>query len=950
VNKLSQMNSGDMEFFPCINNTELRLDPSDNPYIIAVMNLRAVTFSLCSAVLILGATANEARAESPFAAFESGQVRPLALSPNGKRLFVVNTPDNRLEIFKVTKQGLEHQASVPVGLEPVAVAVRDNNEVWVVNHLSDSVSVVRVSGPFPHVKQTLMVGDEPRDIVFAGPDGSRAFITAAHRGQNAPFDPQLTTPSVGRADVWVFDANNLGDSLGGTPLSIINLFCDTPRALAVDASGERVYAAAFNSGNQTAIVPGNTIPRTGEADGGIPLPNVNHAGVPEPAMSLIVKFDGEHWVDEIGRAWDDMIKFNLPDKDVFVIDASSPSPQLVPDGYFSGVGTTLFNMIVNPVSGKVYVTNTEALNHIRFEGPGLFANTTVRGRVVDNRITVLDDDGVHPRLLNKHIDYDSDFNSVANEVNALSVSQPLGMAISGDGEVLYAAVLGNDKVAIYYTAELEDDLFFPDEGDQIPISGGGPTGVVLDESNHRLYVLTRFDNGISVIDTDELAEIDHLTMHNPEPASLVAGRRFLYDAALTSSRGDQACSSCHIFGDKDELAWDLGDPDGDVVPTPSNILDNFEVGDVDFHPMKGPMTTQSLRGLDNHGPMHWRGDRNGEHLGPPVQPNDGAFSEEAAFNAFNGAFVGLIGRDQELSEVQMQAFTDFALQVMYPPNPIRALDNSLNADQLAGQQIFNNEISLVNFANDAVFTCADCHVIDPEGNAEYGVERPGFFGSDGRIVQAEFSQTMKVPHLRNLYTKVGTFGFPIDPFFNNPDSLLYDESHQGDQIRSFGFLHDGQIDTPARFFNFFALFGGFSDLAGMQQVAEFMFSMDSNFKPIVGQQVTLTKHSESSADARFELLRERANAGECELIGKTQLGLLELGFYYSGGVFTSSFTGLPGLSKNKVRLLAYAAPVTFTCVPPGSGYRLGVDRDADGYRDGDEVLWGRDPADPNDHP
>ena len=34
-------------------------------------------------------------------------------------------------------------------------------------------------------------------------------------------------------------------------------------------------------------------------------------------------------------------------------------------------------------------------------------------------------------------------------------------------------------------------------------------------------------------------------------------------------------------------------------------------GDPDFHPMKGPMTTQSLRGMANHGPMHWRGDRTG---------------------------------------------------------------------------------------------------------------------------------------------------------------------------------------------------------------------------------------------------------------------------------------------------------------------------------------------------
>jgi YVTN family beta-propeller protein len=54
-----------------------------------------------------------------------------------------------------------------VGLEPVAVAARTNSEVWVSNLLSDSVSTISLSGT-PHVTRTLLVGDEPRDIVFAG--------------------------------------------------------------------------------------------------------------------------------------------------------------------------------------------------------------------------------------------------------------------------------------------------------------------------------------------------------------------------------------------------------------------------------------------------------------------------------------------------------------------------------------------------------------------------------------------------------------------------------------------------------------------------------------------------------------------------------------------------------------------------------------------------------------
>src|SRR5574337_1119761 len=128
------------------------------------------------AVLVTASMLASTAWASSFTTFESGQVRPLALSPDGTRLFAVNTPDDYLEIFAVDANGdLTHTASVPVGLEPVAVAARSNGEVWVVNHLSDSVSVVDVGSSPPRVVRTLLVGDEPRDIVFAGAGGNRAF-------------------------------------------------------------------------------------------------------------------------------------------------------------------------------------------------------------------------------------------------------------------------------------------------------------------------------------------------------------------------------------------------------------------------------------------------------------------------------------------------------------------------------------------------------------------------------------------------------------------------------------------------------------------------------------------------------------------------------------------------------------------------------------------------------
>ena len=73
---------------------------------------------------------------------------------------------------------------------------------------------------------------------------------------------------------------------------------------------------------------------------------------------------------------------------------------------------------------------------------------------------------------------------------------------------------------------------------------------------------------------------------HPEPANIIAGRRFLYDARETSANGTSACAS-HIFGDMDQLAWDLGNPDGDLLATP---IRSFQLPEDDpvLHPMINP--------------------------------------------------------------------------------------------------------------------------------------------------------------------------------------------------------------------------------------------------------------------------------------------------------------------------------------------------------------------------
>src|SRR5262249_6060892 len=150
----------------------------------------------------------------------------------------------------------------------------------------------------------------------------------------------------------------------------------------------------------------------------------------------------------------------------------------------------------------------------------------------------------------------------------------------------------------------------------------------------------------------------------------------------------------------------------------------------------GPMTTQSLRGMANHGPMHWRGDRTGGNDAPTAQPNSGTFDERAAFAKFQGGFTDLLGRDTFIPDRDMEAFTDFILQITYPPNPNRPLTNVLTPVQEAGRQLFDRvncgipqSDQCLAAGNCPPNACSNCHTLDPSGNPQTAA--PGFFGTSG---------------------------------------------------------------------------------------------------------------------------------------------------------------------------------------------------------------------------
>ena len=932
----------------------------------------ALLLGLLSRIFLARDAVSAASTGPSFIEFDSGPVRPIAMSPNGRTLFAANTPNGTLEVFDLASGTPAFSFRVAVGLEPVAVVARSNSEVWVVNHLSDSVSIVSLAGT-PHVTRTLLVGDEPRDIVFAGTP-PRAFITTAHRGQqrvdssiaNVPGagDPQMTTAGVPRADVWVFDPDHLGSTFGGTPLRILSFFTDTPRASAVSPDKNTVYVAGFKTGNQTTTIPQAricngfepfkpcTLPDGAVSPGGNPGPATDAQHEPAPEVGLIVKYNNisGHWEDELRRMWDSSVRFQLPDTDVFAVDANS----LKVTTSFAHVGTTLFNMVVNPVNGNLYVSNTESINNVRFEGPGTYAGHTVQGHLAEARITVLSGSRVAPRHLNKHIDYSALPGTRYFDPNAKnhSLSMPLDMAVTKDGATLYVAAFGSSKVGVLGTSALEDDSFDPvaASANYITVSGGGVSGLALDESRGRLYVTTRFDDGVKVIDLRTKQEIVGFGLPNPEPDAVLRGRPMLYDATRFSGNGEATCASCHIFGDMDDLAWDLGNPDASVtksaipinfrglipllissgasgLTTPLNGSNKPE----DFHPMKGPFTTQTLRGLRYSGAMHWRGDRSTGALGSDP------FDASVSFKNFIVAFQGLLGSAEQPSPADMQRFADFQLQVFLPPNPVRSLDNSLTPEQARGANFFsgtrpsdgvNSSIADQLFGQSS-FSCAGCHVLDPSR---------GFFGTGGNQSFEALPQIVKIPHLRNQYAKIGMFGSPRIGFFDAPDS-----GPTGDQIRGFGFSGDGSTDTLFRFVTA-SVFRPTSNSGFPQQnpdatrrdVEQYLLAFDTDLAPIVGQQVTLTGDNSQSAASRIDLLMQRASTPfasraldgptmECDLVARTvQNGRVRNFLYDPAAHRFVADDGTAALSDDALRALA-ATPgqeVTYTAATPGSGTRM----------------------------
>ncbi len=818
------------------------------------LSLTALVVALAVAALVPRPATTRTQSAHDFVHFESGHVHPLALTPDGTRLLAVNTADARLSVFDLTGALPVRVAEIPVGLEPVSVAARNDQEAWVVNHLSDDVSIVDLTTL--HVRATLRVGDEPSDVVFAG-SPVRAWV------------------SVSQADaIRIYDPTDLA-----APPQVVAVPARKPRSLSVSADGGTVYAAILH-GND-----GQTVLSAAEAMDSLPppVPPMRAGLPPAPNVGLVIHNIAGNWRDVSGKLWDSKVPYSVPRVELIRFDAANPTSFTT----FGDLATSMLATDVNPVTGACAVAGTEAMTDLRFE-------PNVRGHVSEARVALVPAAGP-PTLagLNPHVNYAVPTGPPSELDSALAL--PTGADWSPDGTRLYVTALGSDKLGV-----LSDAGALLARVPTVP----GPSGVLVDGPRERLYVLGRFRNQLQTLSTETLLPVATTSIgFDPTPDDIVNGRRFFY-GGFTSGHGDQSCASCHFFGDMDNLTWDLGDPTGDMTPVPPGMLDPLLAP---MHPMKGPMTTQSLRGLPNTGLLHWRGDRND-------------------FLAFRGATQGLLGLAAPIPDSEMVAMSQFVLPLVYPPNPRQFLNRGFQMAPPGQPSAQRGRAFFLNTPVDGGQPCGFCHT-QPTGTNKQLINRFALLAS----------QDVKVPQLRNLYQKTG-----------------FADSAGAVNKRGSGFVHDGATDD---LFDFL-LFPGFnfaSDTTGENQrrdMVAYLLSFDTGLAPAVGAQVTFNGGPGDAARvARMDTLIIRQPAGDCDLVAHGRVGGVPRSWLYVGTTWQPDLAGQPTLTSAQLRALAGpGGEVTVMGVPVGSGTRMGRDRDRDGYPDGDEIAAMSDPGNPASTP
>ncbi len=618
-----------------------------------------------------------------------GPGHPTLLSPHSDpiavhhhKVYVVNTPADTLDVIDAATEKVVTR--IPTGIDPVSVCVSpDGKEVWVSNHISDSVSVIDndpTSKTYHSVVATIQDIDlkkkstrfnEPVGIAFAS--HAKAYVALSSSNQIAVID--VASRKVTKH---------------------LKITSQEPRAIAV--RNGKLYVLPFESNNQTQLSGGKEEDIDGE------LVTFN-------AQKLAGAFDSAGFtVDVVKNA-------KIPDRDLYIFDTDTDKLLETVDS----LGTNLFGLAIDDAD-SIYVTNTDARNHVNGK-----AGTKKHGLAeLDNR-----------PFLNRVTKVSAGGEPIFFHLNPLPPEQPrrrqamatpFGIKVSEDGEHLYLTGASSDQF-IKLNAKSGEIL------GRLKV-GAVPRGMALQESASIAWVFNAVDNTVSKINTNSFAVASTIALSDPTPPIYKKGR-IAFNTARASSNGTFSCASCHADGHTDQLLWVLDTPHivgaDQIEPRLSQTLRGLR-GTAPYHWDGVPGDPYGGQNASTRERLKPNADINkpesavrhvidGSMASTMLAPDSDVENDE--------------GKKGYLSKAERDAMAIFLLNLSHMPTPGRAYTDELSEAALTGFERFH-----VTGARDTTAlntnVCGSCHTFPYLATDQNSMNVPSFRGAlDRFITQAQ---------------------------------------------------------------------------------------------------------------------------------------------------------------------------------------------------------------------
>lgn len=615
-------------------------------------------------------------------------------------------------------------------------------------------------------------------------------------------------------------------------------------------------------------------------------------------------------IDPEGTSWSSWFPFNptiggrgLPDYDLYRIAPLTGTVEPV----VRGAGSILLAHGLNPATNKYWMLNVDEDN----ANPMLDTETALRGVFASNRLSITKLAATPPTLAQAGTSIDLDNTTPGSTtptyVPSRSVSFPYALEIDPMTGWAFIASSTTPNIVLVDPNGARFPIDFSLSNPTLNIGGSVVRTMTFaspflfaycqETSNVLIWLLAPFNP----------APFASLSLGNdPTPASVKLGRRIWYDAT-PSLDGRTTCNTCHPQGGADGLAWRIAGPPVDHKPT---------------------MVTQTLMGIEDSFPYHWRGERD--------------------LQAFNAAFPGLLGHSRQLTAAELTHFVEFCFSLTPPANPAQdrsrrlkdslqstAQENGVVGDVTDGDFWYHNALSTDILG---LRTCVSCHG-DPTGSdGDVMPDNPSRVTSETQLeaVQLDSQLPLKDQELIDVPWSNGVFGGVLKlPWLGA------------------GLAHDGTAHSLFDFLTRFPL------LTGQQQadVTAFVKLFDHGIAPSVhfGARLFSGSASGTGTQIKTDLLAQATNGWVgCIVIGTFPIGgsPRPMTWYFDAGsqLFIPADSTLIGPQPMSAFDGAAASGLgdnLFLGVPPGNERRLGVDFDNDGLALDGELAAGTDPWEPD---